>query len=149
MNQLAKSHSRGLILLLLSACIAMGASVGCRTTNDRDVFIEALNANVDDEERRGEIQEVFDRRNAQQDVFLQKVGVLQARLQDAIADIDTPAGDHVTLHEEFDRAWNEMRDEVINGSLELRSLMSEEEWAVMSDLDADTIVSRSVAPQQP
>lgn len=134
-------------MFLAGLCVVAGTIIGCRTSNDRDDFLRALKSNIPDADRRAKIQAVFDRRGAHQDVFLTEVEGLRDRLQNAISSVEANPEESGAIPAEFNAAFLKMRDEVIGGSLELRTLMSAEEWATLSDLDATTIVSRSVTLQ--
>lgn len=92
MHKLTQGHAPGLILLLLSICIAMGAGTGCRTTDDRQLFRDALDANIPDSDRRAQIQEVFDRRSDKLDAFLREVEVLGSKFQNAMASLGSRPG---------------------------------------------------------
>ena len=117
---------RGVPLVLAGLCVVGGAILGCRTANDREIFVKALNSQIPDVERRAEIEAVFRRRGEHQDAFLNEVEAIRDRLQNAISNVHSKPNQGSAIQADFDAAWVAMRDEVIDGSMELRRLMSAE-----------------------
>ncbi|MFT7669164.1 MAG: hypothetical protein ACI8X5_001864 [Planctomycetota bacterium] len=140
------SHLRGAALSFLTLGVAGGAIFGCRALDYRADLASAVKSAIHEPERRSEIQGVLDARDRNQDEFLAEVVQIQLEFRDTIANVSPNPDRAAELFKGFDANYVIFRDQTIASSMQLRKMMTEEEWAAVSGADADAILSGAVRP---
>lgn len=123
------------------ASFVLAALSACRSSDPRGDLRSALDDTVLKEDRRSEIAELLDARDAAQDEFALERDDILTRFRLANANFDASDDELAAILDGLDPVWEDYRDVVISNSLEMRTLLSAEEWAKIAERDVESMLA--------
>ena len=121
--------------------IALGLVCACRSAQPRADLDAALQSIITDPAQRAALEALVDRRHRAQDEFVARRTELLEEIRTLNSNYDASPEDYEQAIEAIDATWTGYRDEVLEATLEMRKLTSEEEWRAIAQADLASILA--------